>query len=289
MSGAMVSFTSMAIAGREISQELDTFELMLFRSLLGIVIVVSVAGARGTLGQIRRKRLRLHFVRNVSHFTGQNLWFYAIALIPMAQTFALEFTVPIWVAILAPLLLGEVMTRSRAASALIGFFGILTITWPGLSTLDLSPGVIAAAASALGFAGSVLATKELSRTETVTCILFWLTVIQAGLGLMCAGYDGDIALPSWASVPWVLIVGIGGLAAHFCITNALNLAPATIVSPMDFVRLPIVAVIAMIFYGERVDLFLVVGAGLILLANFINIGAEHRSQRAADAALPSRT
>ena len=95
MIGAIGSFTAMAIAGRQVSFALDTFEIMTYRSLLGIVIVCVVAGMTGTWRQINRQQLGLHAVRNVAHFTGQNLWFYALASIPLAQVFALEFTSPI--------------------------------------------------------------------------------------------------------------------------------------------------------------------------------------------------
>ncbi|MEZ5450977.1 MAG: EamA family transporter, partial [Thiolinea sp.] len=102
MSGAVLSFSAMAIAGREMAHDLDTFEIMLYRSLIGIVIVVTIATLAGTLGQIRRRRFGLHLIRNLSHFAGQNLWFYAVTLLPFAQVFALEFSTPLWVALLAP-------------------------------------------------------------------------------------------------------------------------------------------------------------------------------------------
>ncbi|HDR29352.1 MAG TPA: EamA family transporter, partial [Rhodovulum sp.] len=106
MTGAILSFSSMALAGRAMSVELDTFELMLYRSVIGIVLVVGLAGLAGRLGEVSRQRLGLHFVRNVFHFTGQNLWFLALALIPLAQVFAMEFNAPLWVALLAALTLG---------------------------------------------------------------------------------------------------------------------------------------------------------------------------------------
>jgi len=100
MLGAVGSFSLMAVAGRAVSFELDTFEIMLYRSLTGIVIVLSIAGSLGTLGQVTRRHLGLHLVRNAAHFTGQNLWFFAVATIPFAQVFALEFTTPIWAILL---------------------------------------------------------------------------------------------------------------------------------------------------------------------------------------------
>lgn len=269
MSGAIVSFTSMAIAGRAVSLELDTFEIMLFRSLTGIAIVLAVASWAGTLRQVNRQQLGLHAMRNIAHFSGQNLWFYAITVIPLAQVFALEFTTPIWVILFAPLLLGERITRIGGFAAALGFIGVMIVTRP--IGAELSSGTIAAASAAIGFALTAIFTRKLTRTQTITCILFWLTIMQAVFGLIAAGYDGDIALPSAAALPWLILIGCAGLLAHFCLTTALSLAPASIVMPIDFVRLPVIAIVAAQVYNEPLDPLVFVGAGLIFAANYINI------------------
>lgn len=274
MTGAILSFSLMAIAGRAVSFELDTFEIMMYRSFVGVVLVIAVAGALGRLREVTRRDLHVQALRNVFHFTGQNLWFFAITVAPLAQVFALEFTSPIWVTLLAPLVLGERLTRVRLLAALIGFVGILVVARPGFGTL--SPGVIAAAASALAFAGSILLTKRLTRTETITCILFWLTVMQAVFGILTAGWDGDIALPSATTAPWLVLIGCAGLMAHLCLTNALSVAPASVVVPMDFVRLPAIAVVGMLLYGEQLDAFVMLGAAIILAANYLGIRTETR-------------
>jgi drug/metabolite transporter (DMT)-like permease len=267
----------MAVAGREVSGELDTFEIMLYRSLIGVAVVTAIASMRGTLKQITRRHMGLHLARNLSHFAGQNLWFYAVTVIPLAQVFALEFTSPLWVIVLAPFFLGERITRVRALAALLGFIGILIVARPGLATVNA--GVLAAALAAIGFAGSAVFTRKLTRSETITCILFYLTVMQAVFGLVCAGYDGDITLPSVAALPWVLVVGLGGLVAHLCLTTALSLAPATVVIPIDFTRLPLIAVIGMLLYGEPLDAPVLIGAAIIFAANYMNIRAETRLRR----------
>ena len=277
MIGAIVSFTAMAIAGRAVSLNLDTFEIMMYRSLIGIIIVLTVAGAAGTLRQVRAEKLGLHFVRNLSHFAGQNLWFYSITVIPLAQVFALEFTSPLWVMLLAPLVLGERLTRSQAIAAVIGFVGILIVTRPSPETFEI--GILTAALAAIGFAGSAVFTRKLTRTETITCILFYLTVMQAGMGIVFAGYDGDIALPTAANLPWVVVIAIAGLVAHFCLTKALSLAPATIVMPIDFTRLPVIAIVGMLLYAEPLDPFVMIGAVLIFGANYYNIWSSTRAPR----------
>jgi drug/metabolite transporter (DMT)-like permease len=269
MIGAIFSFTSMAIAGRQVSFALDTFEIMTYRSLLGIAIVCSIAYATGTWRQINTQQLGLHAVRNLAHFTGQNLWFFALTVIPLAQVFALEFTTPIWVLLLSPLVLGERLTRVGLIAALIGFIGVLIVTRPG--SAPISAGLIAGALCAIGFAFSAIFTRRLTRTQTITCILFYLTVMQAVFGLICAGYDGDIALPTAATLPWLVVIGCAGLFGHFCLTTALSLAPASIVMPIDFARLPTVAILGALIYGEQLDPFIFLGAALIFGGNYLNI------------------
>lgn len=274
MSGAILSFTSMAIAGRAVSFELDTFEIMMYRSFVGVAIVLCVATLTGTLSEVNRRDLGLHFIRNISHFTGQNLWFYSITVIPLAQVFALEFTSPLWAIMLAPLILGERITPVGALSAVVGFIGILVVARPTPETFEI--GQLTAAVAAIGFALSALFTRKLTRTQTITCILFYLTVMQAVFGLICAGYDGDITLPSLASMPWLVLIGCAGLLAHFCLTTALRLAPATVVMPIDFIRLPLIAIVGMLLYQEPVDLFVVIGALLIFGGNYLNIWSQTR-------------
>ncbi len=269
MLGAITSFTAMAIAGRTVSVELDTFEIMLYRSLVGIVIVVTVAKISGTIGQFHTEKPALHFLRNICHFIGQNLWFFAIPLIPLAQLFALEFTSPIWVILLSPLLLKERITVIGALSATLGFIGILLVTRPDPSSI--SPGLIAAATCAVFFALTAIFTRILTRTETISSILFYLTVMQAVFGLISAGYDGDIQVPSLLMTPWVISIGIAGLLAHFCLTKALSIAPAAVVMPIDFVRLPAIALVGMILYDEPIELVVFAGAALIFAANYVNI------------------
>lgn len=278
MTGAIASFSSMAVAGRAVSLSLDTFEIMMYRSFVGLAIVLAVGAWAGTLGQVTRRHMGLHLIRNIGHFTGQNLWFFAVTAIPLAQVFALEFTSPLWVLVLSPLVLGERFTRVRVLAALLGFAGILIVAQPSPETLNA--GILTAALSAIGFAVSIIFTKRLTRSETLTCILFYMTAMQAVMGLACAGFDGDIALPDATTLPWLVLIGCAGLLAHSCLTNALSLAPATVVVPLDFARLPLIAVVGMALYDEPLEAAVVLGALFIFGGNYLNIWTETRAARA---------
>jgi drug/metabolite transporter (DMT)-like permease len=276
MLGAISSFTAMAIAGRELGAGFDTFEIMLYRSAIGLLIVLVLIYATGTFRQVGISAWRTHLIRNVFHFSGQNLWFYAVTMIPLAQVFALEFTTPLWVILLSALLLGERLTLIRVIAALMGFIGILIVARPDIGSLH--PGTLAAASCAVFFALTYVFTKRLTRTENIAAIMLYMSGLQLIFGLISAGYDGDIALPSGIDMPLLGLVACCGLLAHFCITKALTIAPATVVAPLDFVRLPIIAVAAMVIYNEAIDVWVFVGAIIIFMGNYLNIWFETRKR-----------
>ncbi len=276
MTGAIASFTAMAVAAREINQTHDSFEIMTARSLIGLVLVLALGAATGQLGSISRQRLSGHFWRNLVHFTGQNLWFWALTMIPLAQVFALEFTSPIWVILLSPLFLGEVLTRQKLLSAGLGFVGILIVARPDIT--NLNPGVLAAAGSAVSFAATSILTKRLTKAETIIGILFWLTLFQSAFGLIAAGYDGVVNLPTAQTWPWLLLIGCCGLLAHLSLTSALSLAPASFVVPIDFARLPLIALVGALVYNEALDPYVFLGGAVIFCGIWINLRGEIRKK-----------
>ncbi len=275
MTGAIASFTMMAVAGRAIQVELNSFELMFWRSLVGFVIVVAlVAGlSRSGLRQLVPTVPGLHLARNVFHFAGQNFWFYGITVIPLAQLVALEFTAPLWVALLAPLVLAEALTRRKLAVAAVGFAGVLLVAQPG--TQALNAGHLAGLLAAVGFAMNLLFTKRIMRHDSVWCVLFWMTLLQTLFGLALS-VIGGFTWPSVAMVPWLLVLGVTGLTAHFSLTSALSLAPASTVAPMEFARLPVIALVGVWVYAEALDLLVILGAAVIFAANWWNMRATAR-------------
>lgn len=269
MIGAVTALSAMAIAARQIKGVHDTFEILAFRSMIGLLVVVGVGFGLGQLPRIRADRLGSHFLRNTFHFTGQALWFYAITLIPLAQVFALEFTSPLWVVLLAPLFLGERLTRRKMLAAGLGFCGALIVAHPDFGKVE--PGVLAAAGAAVFFASSVLMTKVLTRGEAVISILFWLTLMQAGFGILAMLADGQVTLPGLTTLPWLCLIGVAGISAHLCLTKALSLAPASSVIPVDFARLPVIAALGAVLYGEAVEITLFAGAALIFAGIWLTL------------------
>ncbi len=276
MLGTITSFSRMTVAGRVFGAVHDTFEIMFYRSLVGLALIFAIATATRQLSQARTDRIGGHLIRNLFHFAGQNLWFLAITLIPLAQVFALEFTTPIWAMLLTPLILRERLTATNLIAGAIGFAGILIVTRPSAAALDL--GTIAAASAAIFFAITALLTRRLTRDQSLMTILIYLTGLQAIFGLICAGADGAIALPDARTAPWLILIGLAGLCAHTCLTKALTLAPATVVMPIDFARLPLIAIVGWALYDERLELAVLAGGLIIIVANVINLRASAPSR-----------
>ena len=272
--GSLLLFSLMAVSARELGKRHEVFEILAYRSLVGLIAVLVAAALFGKLGAIKFTRIPGHALRNGVHFTGQSLWFWAVMQIPLAQVFALEFTSPIWVILLAPLMLGEKLTKVKLFAAALGFAGIWIVAQPDFS--HPSPGAFAAAASAIFFALTVIFTKKLTRHEELVSIMFWLTLFQGSFGFILSMRDGAMVLPDGHSAPWLVVIGLCGVGAHFCLTKALSMAPASFVGPIDFLRLPLIALVGAALYGEPLSFALIIGAGLILLANLLTIHAQRR-------------
>ncbi len=272
MVGGIISFSLMAVSGREAGKVIETAELLTWRGAIGIVIIVAVLAATGRFSEVKSTRMPLHLLRNIGHFFGQYCWYYAVTLIPLAQLFALEFTAPIWVALFAPLLLGERFTAIKALAITVSFAGVLMVVrvWADGFVSEFSGGQVWGMLAAIGFAMNMVCTKKLTSTETTLCVLFWLVIMQTPMALIVAGELPMIPPTSWIWM-WVLILSVAGLCAHFCMTQAFRYADATIVTPMDFARLPVIAIVGAVAYAEPLLWNVLVGGVLIFLGNYINV------------------
>ena len=270
MCGTLASFSGMAVAARELSADLSSFEIVFLRSAVGLVVLIPVMVRHR--GALRSRRIGLQIARNTIHFAAQYGWVLAIALLPLAQAFALEFTMPIWATLLAVILLGERMTVPRTIAVIGGFIGVLVILRPGIGAFN--PAAFIMLAAALGFAGSVICTKVLIRTDSPLTVVFYMTLVQLPLGLIAAYFDW--VTPTLAHLPWILVVGVTGLSAHFTLAQALKLADATIILPIDFLRLPLIALVGAMFYDEKLVVWVGVGAAIVFGANYYSVWQESR-------------
>lgn len=276
MVGTTLSFTFMALGGRELSDTMTAFEVSFFRAFGGFVIVTLLLWRTG-FATLRTQRIGLHLARNVFHFGGQTLWFWSLGLLPLATVFALEFTIPFWTAAMAALFLGERMNRGRVTAIALGFAGILVILQPGADVFQ--PAALIVLVAAVGFSVSNVCSKPLSATESTLAIIFYMNLMQMPLGLFASSFNW--VWPVWADLPWLVMVGLAGMGAHFCMTRAFRLADATFVMPIDYLRLPLAVGIGYFVYSETVGWSLVFGAAIILAGNIYALGYEARRKAVA--------
>ncbi len=275
MSGALLSFSALAVSIRMLAGALSVFEILAVRSLVSLAILLGLCVVRPELrASLAPRRMGLNLFRNSVHFAATYSWAVAITLLPFATVFALEFTMPAWVALLAVLVLGERVTLGRVIVVLTGFTGVLVIVRPGLESFQ--PAAFLVLGAALGYAIFNIITKRLTATESAFGIVFWMNAMQLPMGL--AGSDPAFLLKiGMVQAPAALAIGIAGLTAHYCLANAFRAGDASFVLPFDFARLPLIAVVGWLFFGERLDAFTFVGAAIILCGIFWNVRAETRA------------
>jgi len=281
MVGWLSLMVVIAVAGREAAHDLEVFQIMVMRSVIGVLMLYPLIRGSGGFAAMRSRRLRQHAARNIVHYAAQYGWFVALTLIPLAQVVAIEFTMPLWTALFAAVFLGERLSPLKLLAVALGLIGVALIVKPAAGSI--SPGQLVALAASVGFAASVIMTKSLTRTDSPVQIIFWMLVVQSVVGIVPA-------LMVWRVPPtgvwaWILVIAFCGTFSHYCMTHALRHAEATAVVPIDFVRVPLTALVGWLVYAERIDPLTVVGTLLILVGNLLNLG-RLRTPRAADASRP---
>jgi drug/metabolite transporter (DMT)-like permease len=168
--------------------------------------------------------------------------------------------------IIAAIFLRERITARKLASVGLGLIGVAVIVKPGPQLLD--PGAVIMLVAALCFAITFILNKSLLSTEHPLTIVFYMTLIQLPLGALMAGADWTMPEPwMW---PWVMAIALTGLSAHYCVSKSMQLAQVSVVMSLDFLRLPIVATIGMVLYGETLDVAVLFGGAIMLAANLVN-------------------
>ncbi len=269
MAGWLALMLILTVAGRETTREMNVFQIMEVRSVLGLCMLYPLIRMSGGFATMKTARPLQHISRNLIHYGAQLGWFFALTLIPLAQVVSIEFTMPIWTAILAAAFLGERMTVWKIAAIVLGIVGVVVIVRP--STGEVNQGQLIALAAAVGFGISIAMVKSLTRTENTLAIIFWMLVVQS-----VAGFFPSIHVWVWPSAwawGWTVVIAICGTFSHYCMARAMLYADATVVIPMDFLRVPLSAAAGWLIYSERLDMFTVLGATLILTGNLLNLKA----------------
>ncbi len=273
MLASVFSLSTMAIGARELSGDVGTLQTLFLRNLIGLGLVTTLILASGNRSAMQTDQVGLHFVRNIFHFAGQYAWFLGIGLLPLAEVFALEFTTPIWAVLIAALFLKEAITPRKALSVLLGFAGVLVIVQPGIQAVD--PASFIVLAGAAGFAVAIVTTKSLTNRGQILSVPFYMFLLQTPIGFVLAisGGPWPTSLIHWF---WVFVVATMALSAHYCMTRAMSYAEVGRVIVVDFLRLPLIAVVGVAFYSEPFSIAILLGAVLMLLGNFVQLQTNEK-------------
>jgi len=277
MLGALSSFCILAVGARELSGELSIAQSLSIRSVIGLLLLSCIYFARS---QILQKKgvavatikpafsvLTLHFFRNIFHYMAQYGWFFGIGLLPLAEVFSLEFTVPIWTLLIASVFLNEKVTINKFIAIFLGTLGVIVIVRPGYALFNYASVVVLV--SAICFAICHTTTKSLAKTESPLVILLFMCIIQLPIGLF-------LSLSNWVWPQgdqwlWLIVISFSALSGHYCLAKSMQYAEVTTVITLDFFRLPLIAMIGIFLYKEAFELPLLIGGALMLLGNIIGV------------------
>jgi drug/metabolite transporter (DMT)-like permease len=279
MMGALLSFSGLALSVRVLARALNLFELLAVRAGVASLVLLTLALAQPRLRHgLFPRHTSAHIIRSSVHLASQYGWTVAVLQLPLATVFALEFTSPVWICLLAPLFLGERMTINRIATVALGFIGVLVILRPGVEVVHYASLIVLLAS--VGFAIFNIITKKLTGTEPAFAIVFWMYFLQFPMAL---AFTNPLFLThiGWELLPAAIAVGICGLSAHFCLAKAMQNGDASIVMPFDFLRIPLIAVVGWLFYSEPLDVFVFLGAAVIVAGVAWNLRAESKYRRPA--------
>lgn len=261
MMSSAVLFGFMAIAIRYASSELHPFEIAFFRNVFGLLFALPLLLRAGP-GLLRTDKLPLYLVRCTIGIFSMLAGFWSIVNLPLAQAVALSYSTPLWVTIGAVLVLHEVVRARRWTAVALGFVGVLVIVRPG--TDDFTAASLVAVSAALLSGCVAVSIKFLSRTEHPDAIVLFTTMIWVPMSLVPALFVWE--WPSLAGWCWVALAGFLGTAGHMCWTRAFKLGDASALTPLSFVQLPVVAVLAWLLFGEVLDRWTLAGSTIIFLS-----------------------
>ncbi len=273
MTAAAFCFSVMNVFVRLATEEMAALEVTFFRNFFALLFMLPWL-IRAGFGALRTTRIKLHLLRSFFALLTMITWFSALAILPLSEAVALNFTVPLFATAGAALILGEVVRARRWTATAVGFLGTLIILRPGFT--EVTPAMALPVLAALSMACATLTVKSLSRTESAATVVIYMTLILTPLSLIPALFVWQ--WPSWEILGYLVGLGGSGALAHLLLTLAYGKADASAVLPFDYARLPFIAVIAYFLFGEIPDLWTWLGAAVIA-ASAIYI--THREARVA--------
>lgn len=287
MLASTACFGLMAILIRFVSRGFATSEIAFFRNLFGLLALLPLLW-RGAPAVFRTRQLPRYFVRSAIGIGSMLCGFWAIGHLPLSQAISLSYSTPLFVTILAALWLGETVRGRRWAAVLLGFVGVLVIVRPGTS--GFTAGSLVAVGAAVLSSVVAVQIKQLSRVDPPDTIVFWTYVFWVPLSLLPALFEWQ--WPHGIAWLWLALLGAFGTGGQLLWTRALKLGEVSALTPIGFMQLPLVSVLAWLLFDEGIDRWTIVGAAIIFVANAYiahresRLARRHESIAACEAAEP---
>ncbi|MDX1483507.1 MAG: DMT family transporter [Alphaproteobacteria bacterium] len=253
-------------------REMPPIEIVFFRNAIGFAVFAAFFAWRG-FGTLRTQRFGLHLQRNVANFVGMWLWFAALAVMPLSKAIALHFTEPMMAAILAVFILGERPGIRRLVAIGAGFVGVLIILRPGAIPTGLP--ALMVLGSAFLYACVTIYSRVLGRTDAPSTTIFYYQAMLMAFSLIPAAWVW--VWPGWGDLPGLILIGVFGTIAPYCIVRALRHAETTLVLPFGFLRLPFTAAMAFVLFAEPTEVWTWIGAAVIFTATYFVTRGERRA------------
>jgi drug/metabolite transporter (DMT)-like permease len=267
-------FGFMALTIRYASKQLHPFEIAFFRNLFGFVFTLPLLLRHG-FGILRTQRISLYFMRCAMGIVSMLAAFWAIVNLPLAQATSLTYSTPLFVTIGAVFFLGEVVRARRWSAVALGFVGVLLIVQPGHASFNAGSLVALLAAAMSGMVA--VSIKFLSRTEKPDTIVIYTTMLWVPMSLVPALFVWHA--PAGITWLWIVLAGFFGTCGHMFWTRALKLADASLLTPVGFLQVPLLALFGYFLFGEMLDRWTAVGAAIIFASNAYIAHRESRTAR----------
>ena len=276
MVASTVLFGLMAVCIRLASAQLHAFEIAFFRVFFGFATMLPLLFRHGP-GLLRTDKLGFYTLRCAIGMVSMFAGFWAIVNLPLAQAIALSYSTPLFVTIGAVVFLGEIVGARRWTAVLVGFLGVLVIVQP--TPEGFTAGTLVALLAALASANAAISIKFLSRTEHPDAIVLWTTMLWMPMALLPALAVWET--PRGITWLWIVLSGVLGTVAHLIWTRALKLGDASMLTPISFLQIVVVAIFGWALFGESLDRWTLVGAGIVLASNVYIARREARLARHA--------
>ena len=275
MLGFIINITIMAISIKELSVKYSSFEIQNFRNIFSIIIILSIYMFKNT-PQIKTFQVKTNLIRNIFHFIGQSAWTWGLTVLPLAVVFSIEFTMPIWAAIISLIIFREKITVNKILFLTLGLIGTLIILMPDTKHLGLYNLIVLFAAIAYAIAHNF--TKKLTNTDSILSILFFMSILQLPLSLIGSFIIGDVHYNIMKETPLIILLTITSLFAHYSLSSALKNAEASIVLPIDYIRLPLILFVGWYYYGEIISSNTLIGSILIIFGVIIFLNRDYKKK-----------